>query len=186
MFRTSSFACVALICAPVAEEATIAPIAVDTAKLESQAYDGGRVKMIASSAQTGGRSSTVEVVEMPGYRTPWHRHDGADESFYVLEGVLTIRLGNQQYDLPAGSFAFVPKGTPHGQANTGTVPVRVLITFSPGGFEQFFVDRVKLAETVKPGDPDFGPRMYELSGRYPQWITQMGRWDPAVKPGAAK
>lgn len=175
--RIGPILCLALIGATMAE-----PLVVETRQITPLAYDAGEVRIIATSAQTEGRSGTVEALEMPGFRTPWHRHDGADEYFYVLEGVLTMRVGDRQYELPAGSFAFVPKGTPHGQANTGKVPVRVLITFAPGGFEQFFLDRVKLAETVKPGDPDFVPRMMALSGRYPQWITQMGRWDPAVKP----
>jgi mannose-6-phosphate isomerase-like protein (cupin superfamily) len=61
------------------------------------------VKFIAETTQTGGREAVLELTEMPGYKTAWHRHNNCEESFYVIEGTLTIRLRDQISDLPTGS-----------------------------------------------------------------------------------
>jgi quercetin dioxygenase-like cupin family protein len=44
------------------------------------------IKFIATSTSTEGQSATVELTEMPGYRTAWHQHNNCEEAFYVLEG----------------------------------------------------------------------------------------------------
>jgi mannose-6-phosphate isomerase-like protein (cupin superfamily) len=39
--------------------------------------------------------------------------------FYVLEGTLTMRLGDETTELPAGSFVCVPPGVVHTFSNPG-------------------------------------------------------------------
>ncbi len=46
-------------------------------------YDAGTVRYLASSEDTNGAWSLVEVKEMPGYKTNLHRHNNTDEAFYV-------------------------------------------------------------------------------------------------------
>ena len=53
---------------------------------------------------------------------PLHVHKGWDESFYVLQGTLTAKVADSVYTLPAGSYIPIPRGTPQGQANFGSVP----------------------------------------------------------------
>src|SRR5262245_60776143 len=91
-----------LAAAVLAQSPTAAPniVAIDTNKLDYLPYDAGRMKFIASSEQTNGRYAVMELIEMPGYKTAWHRHPDADESFYVLEGTLTIKLIDKVYQLP--------------------------------------------------------------------------------------
>jgi len=43
----------------------------------------------------------------------WHRHDNADELFYVLKGKITIKLPQEEITLQAGEMAVVPKETAH-------------------------------------------------------------------------
>ena len=143
---------------------------VDSAALAPLPYDAGQVRIIATAEATGQRAGVVELTEASGYDTPWHQHDGCDETFYVLEGSLTLRIGTEERVLTPGSFVFVPRGTPHSQGNRGTVPVKLLTTFTPGGFEQFFVDRVELHRTVKRGDADFQARMLQLLQKHSKWI----------------
>jgi mannose-6-phosphate isomerase-like protein (cupin superfamily) len=45
---------------------------------------------------------------------PLHRHADDMESFYVLEGELTIFIGEEGTTAPAGTFAHVPGGAVHG------------------------------------------------------------------------
>jgi mannose-6-phosphate isomerase-like protein (cupin superfamily) len=140
-------------------------------------YDAGALRMLASSADTKGAWSLVELKEMPGYHTNLHRHNHTDEAFYVLEGTLTVKINDQTLDYPAGSFVLIPRGTPHAQGNRGKVPVRVLLTMTPGGFERSFLDRAELFKTVKPGDPDFRKRRDEVTKRSGVDVERLAMWD---------
>ena len=43
----------------------------------------------------------------------WHKHDGDEEFFYVLEGVLAIDLQHRTVELAPGQGFVVPMGTVH-------------------------------------------------------------------------
>ena len=140
-------------------------------------YDAGTVRFLASSEETNGAWSMFEVKEMPGYKTAWHRHNERDEAFYILEGVLTMKIGDRVAEYPAGSYIVVPRGTPHGQGNFGNVPTRVLLTFTPGGFDEFFKDRVELFKITKPGAPEFLDKFNELRRKHSGHVEILGTWD---------
>jgi quercetin dioxygenase-like cupin family protein len=148
--------------------------AVDSPELP---YDAGTVRFLASTEETKAAWSMFEVKELPGYKTAWHRHNERDEAFYILEGVLTMKIGDEIAEYPAGSYIVVPRGTPHGQGNFGTVPTRVLLTFTPAGFDEFFKDRVQLFKTVKPGDPTFVEKFNELRKKHSGHVEILGTWD---------
>jgi mannose-6-phosphate isomerase-like protein (cupin superfamily) len=83
----------------------------------------------------------VDAVEAQG--TPLHLHRATDETFYVLEGTLGFRVGQQTMKLSEGAFVFVPKGLEHEWWNGDTTPVRLLTTLSPAGFERYFEELVE-------------------------------------------
>lgn len=99
---------------------------------------GGPLTFKVRGEQTGGRLLALENVIPPGQGPPVHTHDAEDESWYVIEGTLRFRLGDQESEAPAGSFVFVPRGTPHAFVNTGDAPARILVMFNPAGMERFF------------------------------------------------
>lgn len=140
-------------------------------------YDAGTVRFLASSEDTNGAWSLVELKEMPGYHTNFHRHNYTDEAFYVLEGVLTVKMNDKTSEYPAGSYVLVPRGTPHAQGNLGKVPVKVLLTMTPGGFEQSFKDRVELYKTVKPDNPNFRKMRDELTKKSKVDVERLAIWD---------
>lgn len=150
-------------------------VALKPGEPDELAYDAGTVRYLASSEDTGGAWSVVELKELPGYKTPFHKHNYTDEAYYVLEGVLTAKIADKTYELPAGSYIVIPRGTPHGQANFGKVPVRVLLTMTPGGFEQVFKDRAELFKTMKPDHPDFIKKRAEIRRKYDHEV--LGEWD---------
>jgi quercetin dioxygenase-like cupin family protein len=117
-----------------------------------------------------GRYAVLELNEAPGYRTPPHVHPGMDESFYALEGTLELEVGGTTHTLAAGSYVHIPRGTPHAQGSADDLPVKLLTTFTPGGFEAFFLDRVELARTVRRGDEEFLPRMMDVVHRHGAWL----------------
>ncbi len=152
-------------------------IALKPGEPSELAYDAGKVRLLASSEDTNGAWSVVELTEMPGYKTRIHRHNYTDETYYVLEGVFTAKIGDKTHELPAGSYIVIPRGTPHAQGNFGKVPVRVLLTMTPGGFEKSFQDRAELFKTVKTDSPDFRMKREELmtKGKYDREF--LGDWD---------
>ena len=63
---------------------------------------------------------------------PLHVHHGDDEAWYVLEGTLRFRIGDEVCEAAAGSAVLAPKGTPHayGNARPGQ-PARYLLVMTP-------------------------------------------------------
>jgi quercetin dioxygenase-like cupin family protein len=166
----------ALLPANGAEPSTAkSPMAVSPAQSPSQAYDGGTLRVLVPSSKTGGDYSVLELTESGDYRTPPHLHPNMDESFYVLEGTLKLDMAGVSHVLPAGSFVHIPRGTAHSQGSADDKPVSLLATFSPGGFDQFFLDRVELGRTIGRDDPDFQARMLELVGKYSYWLQPAGK-----------
>jgi mannose-6-phosphate isomerase-like protein (cupin superfamily) len=90
--------------------------------------------------QTGGAYSVVEVESFPGNGPPPHIHHREDECFYVVEGAFSVILGGKILDIADGDFIRIPKGTPHTYKNVGAIPGKLLVVFSPGGFEQLFAE----------------------------------------------
>lgn len=104
----------------------------------------------ARGEQTGGSLTAFENVVAPGDGPPLHTHANEDESMYVIEGEVRFRLGDELQAAPAGSFVFIPRGTPHAWQNVGEGPARMLIHFTPSGMERFF-ERFAALKAPDPG-----------------------------------
>jgi len=91
----------------------------------------------AAREETGGAYSLIEST-ITGGGPPPHIHLTEEEAFYVLEGKLEVRIGDNTVTATPGSFVLVPRGTVHSFTRTGTEPARLLIILSPAGFERFF------------------------------------------------
>jgi quercetin dioxygenase-like cupin family protein len=99
---------------------------------------GGPLTFKARGDQTGGRLTALENVIAPGDGPPVHVHADEDETWYVIEGTLRFRLGDDLREAPAGTFVFVPRGVAHAFQNVGDAPARILVLFTPSGMERFF------------------------------------------------
>ncbi|AHM62804.1 cupin [Flammeovirgaceae bacterium 311] len=111
---------------------------------------------------TNNAYSQLELIEFPGYSTPLHLHPLSDEVFYIIEGTLTVYINGETQELQKGSILVIPKGTPHAQGNFTDRKVRVLITLSPSGFENFFVERAAIVKKHPPGTEEYGMKMMKL------------------------
>ena len=91
------------------------------------------------------------------------------EAFYVLEGHFDFMLAGQTVRSGPGSFHYVPRGVPHGFANNGDAPARMLIINLPGGLhETFFLeagDAVADASAFPPPSPPDMPRLMQAAMR---------------------
>lgn len=95
-----------------------------------------RATTLVRGEATGGRLAVVELREVRGHEPPRHLHAGEDEVVYVLEGELTVYVGEAVQRAAAGTCLFLPRGTDHGYAVESTV-ARLLVVLAPGGGEGF-------------------------------------------------
>ena len=97
------------------------------------------VRVLVSSDDTDGRLAVLEYDVPAGFPgPPLHVHPDFDEHFYVVSGQLDFRLGGETVHGRAGSSLYVRGDQPHTFSNPVGEPARMLLTLSPGGFEQFF------------------------------------------------
>jgi len=117
----------------------------------------------ATSEATAGRffiSENELAAGFPG--PPPHVHDELVDSFYVLEGTLTVTVGHDEVELGAGGFACALPGTRHTFANRSEGTVRFLNINAPGGFEHYMRE---LAAAASAGAMT-SERMGEIASRY--------------------
>ena len=62
---------------------------------------------------------------------PLHVHHRDDEAWYVLDGTLGFRLGDDEIEAPPGSGVLARKGVPHTYWNAGRTPSRYLLVMTP-------------------------------------------------------
>jgi mannose-6-phosphate isomerase-like protein (cupin superfamily) len=99
----------------------------------------------------------------PGFAgPPSHVHERLHDMFYVLDGTLTMRLGDETTELPEGSFVCVPPGIVHTFSNPSQTPVRILNFNTPAGWESYMRDlRAALAKGT-PSQDEIG----QIASRY--------------------
>jgi mannose-6-phosphate isomerase-like protein (cupin superfamily) len=107
---------------------------------------GAGVTVKVSEVETGGLCTVWEGRIGPGtVGAGPHYHHGRDEFFYVLEGELVLRIGDERHTARAGTFAFVPRETIHGFHNASRDSATILVVHHPAGFERFLEEMQQLA-----------------------------------------
>jgi quercetin dioxygenase-like cupin family protein len=87
-----------------------------------------------TSADTGDYA-LIESIAPAGSQPPLHVHRDEAEGFYVLDGELTLWVGDETHVLRPGEFRFAPPGVPH-TLRTGDTGARWLL-IAGGRFEAF-------------------------------------------------
>jgi quercetin dioxygenase-like cupin family protein len=118
------------------EEATSRIFALDPAEGEPWWWMGGLATIKATTEQTGGQYTLVEVLvpEFPMEESLLHVHHFEDEGFYILEGEMTFYVGEETIKARPGSYLFGPKDIPHA-FSVDSGPARLLFILSPAGME---------------------------------------------------
>jgi len=100
----------------------------------------GNVEFLARTTDTPFFNLGIVTLE-PGQGVERHVHHGEDDSMLVLEGTLSVTLGDRhekdrRVSAGPGTFVLIPEGTPHAIDNHGPGDVRFLNVHSPGGFDR--------------------------------------------------
>ncbi|HLT18583.1 MAG TPA: cupin domain-containing protein [Thermomicrobiales bacterium] len=124
---------------------------------------------LATSQDTGGQFTLIELHSRQGDGPLPHIHPDEDEYFYVLEGEMAFDIDGQRYPAPSGSFVMIPRGTLH-QPLLVSDEARALMLFTPGGAEGYFQEMSEPARalTLPPEDappPDLD-RMARIATKY--------------------
>jgi mannose-6-phosphate isomerase-like protein (cupin superfamily) len=101
---------------------------------------GDVYRFLATGEDTNGQYALWEAIVPPGGGPPPHVHSREEEGFYVLEGEITILVGDKRLVAGPGVFANMPVGTPHSFLNEGSQPARMLISVAPAGLERMFFE----------------------------------------------
>jgi mannose-6-phosphate isomerase-like protein (cupin superfamily) len=92
----------------------------------------------ADQAATAGAFSLIETAETEiGGGPPLHVHMDCAESFFVLAGRYRMHIDGRDFDCPAGSFVYVPRGMRH-TFQTAEAGSRKLNLYTPAGMVGYF------------------------------------------------
>ena len=131
---------------------------------------GDAYRFLATGEDTGGKYALWEAVVPPGGGPPPHVHSREEEGFYVLEGEITLFIGDQRFIASAGMFAYMPVGTPHSFKNESGQPARMLISVAPAGLEQMFFEVGRSvpegAQTAPPPTREEIDKLLAVAPRY--------------------
>ena len=87
---------------------------------------------------TGADHTAVVYFEVqPGEYLPTHT-DSAEEILYIVAGEGEAHAGDERAQVRAGDLAVIPEMVPHGIANTGDVPLKVVGFFCESEIESTF------------------------------------------------
>jgi quercetin dioxygenase-like cupin family protein len=122
---------------------------------------------LATGTETGGEFCLVDEQGNRGESVPLHRHPDDMESFYVLEGELTLYVGDQPgVRAPAGSFAHIPGGTVHGfRIESEKARYLILTTARHGDFYRA-ITRASQPGGLPPDESVEGPQIKQAGEDY--------------------
>jgi mannose-6-phosphate isomerase-like protein (cupin superfamily) len=126
--------------------------------VESYLFLGVAMKILLSSAETGGQFSLIEGIMPPGGDGGLHMHAKEDESMYLMEGALDLTIGDRNFALVPGESYFAPRNVPHRVRNTEATPARSLLVTTPCGFDEFIARAgTPLVASSVPPPPEAAP-----------------------------
>jgi quercetin dioxygenase-like cupin family protein len=100
-------------------------------------YNGWLMTFLATGEETQGKFALIEAVARKGSVPPPHIHHREEESFYVLEGEMTVSVGNQTIKATPGTLVVVPRNTVPSFV-IDSDQVRALTLLTPAGMEGWF------------------------------------------------
>jgi quercetin dioxygenase-like cupin family protein len=144
------------------EAQALGPLAVRKGEGEARWWFGALAEIKATATDTGGQMSIVEVTEPPGAEAPLHVHRRDDEGFWILEGDVTLEVGDTTIEASAGDYVFGPRDVPH-RFTVGDQGCRMLFVLLPGGIEDVIRATSEPAPThTLPPPPETEPTPEEI------------------------
>ena len=134
-------------------------------------YSGWLMTFLATAEETRGQFALIEAVARKGNVPPPHIHHREEETFYVLEGEMTVSVGDRTIKATPGTMVCLPRDVAHSFA-IESEQLRMLILLTPAGLEGWFKEfSVPAPAMTLPPPAAEVPyseiqRMLEVSPRY--------------------
>jgi quercetin dioxygenase-like cupin family protein len=140
---------------------------------ETDAWFGDtRVSFRVRHDGSDGALSVIESLAPQGDSPPLHVHRGEDELFHVIEGTLSLRVGDELVELAPGESLLAPKGVPH-TYRVDSERARWLVVTTRGEFEAFV--RAVSRPAADGGLPErTGPPTAEQQARFAAVAAEHG------------
>jgi mannose-6-phosphate isomerase-like protein (cupin superfamily) len=111
----------------------------------------------------GMQTVVLEMTLPVGSSAPLHVHDSLDDTWYILEGEMVVRCGDDTEVLGTGHWVSMPRGVPHTFRVVGDRAARILLVHDNASFRDLIRDLGTPAGAhVVPDQPVFPP-MDELA-----------------------
>jgi len=110
--------------------------------------------------------SVVEQHAAPGYQSTYHINHGEKEIRYILEGELEIVTDGTRFQAKAGQTVVCKQGQPHGWRVSGDETARILVMYSPSGFEEIYHDAGDAANERRVPQATLGQNISKYANQY--------------------
>ncbi len=108
----------------------------------------------ALAEQDAGDLSVMERTLPPGgRRPPPHRHTNCSEAYFVLDGIVSVIVEDEELTLGREEFVLVPRGTAHTFGNAGDEDARLLVIHAPA-MDAYFAGLHALWNRQEAPSPD--------------------------------
>jgi mannose-6-phosphate isomerase-like protein (cupin superfamily) len=123
---------------------------------QGRAYDMGSISAVfkADGDETQNKYSISEWWLEPKTQGPGAHSHAEDDIFYVIEGTMSILIGENWVHAERGAFVLIPGGVTHDFENRGSVKAGVLNLSIPGAFEAHMSDIVEWFNKHPPKSTD--------------------------------
>lgn len=106
--------------------------------LKLQSGPGRDLIFKVTGEDTGGAFDYFIVEVAPKGGPPLHVHHKQEETIHVLKGTFKVRIGEEDFLLNAGGFAYLPSNVPHAFLNLTDETGEVIVVYTPGGGHKFY------------------------------------------------
>ncbi len=130
-------------------------------------WEGSLMRIQGRAENTGGALGLVDAIFYEGFGPPLHVHHREDEGFYVLEGEIRFRKGDDEFIAGPGTLVWLPRGVAHAfKVQPGGA--RALLLLTPGGFERMFEEGgVSTSQSEEALTDKYDPEvLVSLAARY--------------------
>jgi quercetin dioxygenase-like cupin family protein len=129
--------------------------------------EGSLMRIQGRAENTGGALGLVDAIFYEAFGPPLHVHQREDEGFYLLEGEIRFRKGDDEFIAGPGTLVWLPRGVAHAfKVQPGGA--RALLLLTPGGFERMFEEGgVSTSQSEEPPTDKYDPEvLVSLAARY--------------------
>lgn len=107
-------------------------------RVPTMTFDWGSIKWFVTPSLIPGAGSTLgEVIVNPGKGHARHNHPNAEEVIYVISGEATQMVDDgEPFPIKEGDTVHIPAGAYHSTFNSTWRPLRLIVTYTPGGEEK--------------------------------------------------